>query len=131
MQNIPHELKYNESHEWVRENEDGTYSIGISDHAQSLLGDIVYVELPQIGDDIGAGQECAMIESVKAASDIYAPVSGEVVAINENLEESPELINSDPYHEGYLFTLNAADSSELDKLLDADAYATLISEQED
>ncbi|QUM75520.1 glycine cleavage system protein GcvH [Moritella sp. 24] len=126
MSNIPAELKYASSHEWVRNEGDGTYTVGISDHAQGLLGDMVFVDLPDVGDEVEAGEDCAVGESVKAASDIYAPISGEVVEINEELEDSPELVNSDAFTEGWLFRIKASDESELENLLDADAYAASI-----
>ncbi|MBL1418426.1 MAG: glycine cleavage system protein H [Moritella sp.] len=126
MSNIPAELKYASSHEWVRNEGDGTYTVGISDHAQGLLGDMVFIDLPDIGDEITAGEDCAVGESVKAASDIYAPISGEVVAINEELEDSPELVNSDAFGEGWLFRVKASDESELAALLDAAGYAESI-----
>ena len=113
MSNIPAELKYASSHEWVRKEKDGTYTVGISDHAQGLLGDMVFIDLPDVGDEITAGEDCAVGESVKAASDIYAPISGEIVAINEELEDSPELVNSDAFGEGWLFRVKASDESEL------------------
>jgi len=126
MSNIPAELKFASSHEWVRNEGDGTFTVGISDHAQGLLGDMVFIDLPDVGDDVEAGEDCAVGESVKAASDIYAPISGEVVAINEELEDSPELVNSDAFGEGWLFRVKASDESELDNLLDAEAYAASI-----
>ncbi|EDM68150.1 MAG: glycine cleavage system protein GcvH [Moritella sp.] len=126
MSNIPAELKYASSHEWVRNEGDGTYTVGISDHAQGLLGDMVFIDLPDVGDEITAGEDCAVGESVKAASDIYAPISGEVVAINEELEDSPELVNSDAFGEGWLFRVKASDESELAALLDAAGYAESI-----
>ena len=126
MSNIPAELKYASSHEWVRNEGDGTYTVGISDHAQGLLGDMVFIDLPDVGDEITAGEDCAVGESVKAASDIYAPISGEVVAINEELEDSPELVNSDAFGEGWLFRVKASDESELEALLDAVGYAESI-----
>ncbi|WP_017222065.1 glycine cleavage system protein GcvH [Moritella dasanensis] len=126
MSNIPTELKYASSHEWVRKEEDGTFTVGISDHAQGLLGDMVFIDLPDVGDEIEAGEDCAVGESVKAASDIYAPISGEVVAINEELEDSPELVNSDAFGEGWLFRVKASDESQLDALLDAAAYGESI-----
>jgi len=126
MSNIPTELKYASSHEWVRNEGDGTYTVGISDHAQGLLGDMVFVDLPDVGDEVEAGEDCAVGESVKAASDIYAPISGEIVEINEELEDSPELVNSDAFTEGWLFRIKASDESELENLLDADAYAASI-----
>ena len=126
MSNIPAELKYASSHEWVRNEGDGTYTVGISDHAQGLLGDMVFIDFPDVGDEITAGEDCAVGESVKAASDIYAPISGEVVAINEELEDSPELVNSDAFGEGWLFRVKASDESELAALLDAAGYAESI-----
>ncbi|MFT5808297.1 MAG: glycine cleavage system H protein [Moritella dasanensis] len=126
MSNIPTELKYASSHEWVRNEGDGTFTVGISDHAQGLLGDMVFIDLPDVGDEIEAGEDCAVGESVKAASDIYAPISGEVVAINEELEDSPELVNSDAFGEGWLFRVKASDESQLDALLDAAAYGESI-----
>ncbi len=121
MSNIPADLRYANSHEWARQENDGTVTVGISDHAQDALGDVVFVELPEVGKQLTAGQEAGVVESVKAASDIYAPVSGEVVAINEALTDSPELVNSDPYG-SWFFKLKPSDAGELDKLLDAVAY---------
>ncbi|KZX73697.1 glycine cleavage system protein H [Oleiphilus sp. HI0009] len=124
MSNIPSELKYLSSHEWVRVEADGeTAVIGITDHAQELLGDVVFVELPELGNELASGDEAGVVESVKAASDIFAPVSGEVIAINESLEDAPETVNSEPYDEGWFFKVKLSDSSELEALLDADAYA--------
>ena len=128
MSNIPSHLKYTESHEWVEAGEDGIARIGISDHAQEALGDLVFVELPSVGDEIGQGDPSAVVESVKAASDIYAPVSGKVVAVNEDLDDDPAIINTDPYGDGWLFQLELSDSSELDGLKDADAYAGIAEE---
>ncbi|BFN25975.1 glycine cleavage system H protein [Pseudomonas sp. SCT] len=121
MSNIPSDLRYAASHEWARLEADGSITVGISDHAQEALGDVVYVELPEVGRRLNAGQEAGVVESVKAASDIYAPVSGEVVAINEALADSPELVNSDAYG-SWFFRLQPSDPAELDKLLDAAAY---------
>ncbi|MCF1426793.1 MAG: glycine cleavage system protein GcvH [Shewanella sp.] len=129
MSNIPTELKYASSHEWVRKESDGSYTLGITEHAQELLGDMVFVELPEVGDTVNAGEECAVAESVKAASDIYAPLSGEVLAVNEALEESPELVNSDTYGDGWFFRIMPSDTSELENLLDADAYQAVIDEE--
>ncbi|ABO24929.1 glycine cleavage system protein GcvH [Shewanella loihica] len=129
MSNIPTELKYASSHEWIRREEDGSYTVGISEHAQELLGDMVFVELPEVGDSVSAGDDCAVAESVKAASDIYAPVSGEVVAVNEALEDSPELVNSDAYGDGWFFRIMPSDLSELDNLLDAEGYQAVIDEE--
>ncbi|MDY6890022.1 MAG: glycine cleavage system protein GcvH [Pseudomonadota bacterium] len=123
MSNIPSELKYVASHEWVRDEGDGTVTVGITDHAQDLLGDVVFVELPDVGDEVAAGDDAGVVESVKAASDLYAPLSGEVVEINDALEDAPELVNSDPYGDGWFLKLKLADPTELDDLLDADAYA--------
>lgn len=123
MSNIPNELKYVASHEWIREEGEGVVTIGITEHAQDLLGDVVFVELPEVGDTVSAGDDAGVVESVKAASDVYAPLSGEVVEINEALEDAPELVNSDPYGDGWFFKLKLTDPAELDDLLDADGYA--------
>jgi len=123
MRNIPGELKYLSSHEWVRVEGDGTATIGITDHAQDLLGDVVFVELPEVGAEIHAGEEAGVVESVKAASDIFSPVSGEVLAINEALEESPDLVNNEPYEDGWFFKVKLTDESDLEPLLDAEAYS--------
>ncbi|WHI45246.1 glycine cleavage system protein GcvH [Microbulbifer sp. JMSA004] len=128
MSEIRNELKYLSSHEWARLEEDGTVTIGISDHAQDALGDVVYVETPEVGTNLAAGDEAGVVESVKAASDIYSPVSGEVVAVNEALEEAPETVNSSPYDDGWFFRIKPSDVSELDNMLDADTYR---SESED
>ncbi|MCX8956926.1 glycine cleavage system protein GcvH [Erwinia psidii] len=128
MSNVPNELKYRDSHEWVRKEADGTWTVGITEHAQELLGDMVFVDLPDVGNTYSQGDDCAVAESVKAASDIYAPLSGEVVAVNDALNGEPELVNSAPYAEGWLFRIKASDESELDSLLDADAYKTSIDE---
>lgn len=127
MSNIPNELRYAESHEWVRVEADGTAVVGITDPAQDALGDLVYVELPEVGANLSAGDEAGVVESVKAASDIYAPVAGEVIAVNEALNDSPETVNSDPYGEGWLFKLKLANASDVDGLLDAAAYAKVES----
>ncbi|MBY5922961.1 glycine cleavage system protein GcvH [Ferrimonas balearica] len=129
MSNIPSELKFTNSHEWIRAEGDGTYTIGISEHAQELLGDMVFVELPEVGDEVNAGEDCAVAESVKAASDVYSPLTGEIVAVNEELEDSPEQVNSDPYGDGWLFRVKASDESELAELLDAEGYQALIDEE--
>ena len=128
MSNIPSELKYATSHEWVSVAEDGIVTVGITEHAQGLLGDMVFVELPDVDDSISTGDDVAVAESVKAASDIYAPVSGTVVEINEELEDSPELVNSDAFGEGWLFKVKLDDASELENLLDAEGYAASIDE---
>lgn len=123
MSEIPTELRYATSHEWARTEEDGTVTVGISDHAQDALGDVVYVEHPEVGQQLVAAEEAGVVESVKAASDIYAPVSGTVVAVNESLEDTPELVNQDPYGDGWFFRIEPDDASDLAQLLDADAYA--------
>jgi glycine cleavage system H protein len=128
MSNIPTHLQYTESHEWVSTEDNGNTRIGITDHAQEALGDLVFVELPVVGDEISQGDPCAVVESVKAASDIYAPVSGRVVAINEDLESDPALINADPYGDGWLFELELIDSEELEGLKDSEAYEESLEE---
>ena len=125
MSEIPSELRYRDSHEWVRVENDGTVVVGISDHAQGELGDMVFVELPEPGMSYDQGEACAVIESVKAASDVYAPLSGEVLKANGELEDSPELVNSDPYGDGWLFRLLPSDASQIDGLMGAAAYAEL------
>lgn len=122
MSEIPNELKYCSSHEWASSVEDGVVTVGITDHAQDQLGDLVFVELPEVGQMLDAKAECAVVESVKAASDVYSPVSGEVAEINEALLDSPELVNDDPYGDGWLFKVRVTDETELDDLLDADGY---------
>ena len=122
MSTIPQELKYASSHEWVRSEGNGVYTVGITEHAQDLLGDMVFVELPEVGDTVEQGGDCAVAESVKAASDIYAPVAGEVIAVNEALADSPELVNSSPYAEGWMFKIKIADEAQLASLLDAAGY---------
>jgi len=122
MSDIPSELKYVTSHEWVRVDDDGVATIGITDHAQELLGDVVFVELPEEGSTLASGDEMGVVESVKAASDIYAPISGEVVAVNEKLEDEPDLVNTDVYGDGWICKLKLTDEAELAELLDAEAY---------
>ena len=122
MSHTPSELKYASSHEWARLEEDGTVTIGITDHAQDALGDVVFVELPEVGITLAAADEAGVVESVKAASDIYAPISGEVIAINPQLEDEPETVNSDPYNDGWFYKLQPSDSTELDALLSAADY---------
>ncbi len=123
MSNMPNELKYTKNHEWVRDEGDGVVTVGITDHAQELLGDLVFVELPEMGASLSVGDECAVVESVKAASDVYAPLGGEVTEVNETLEDGPEQINENPYAEGWIFKLKIADSREMETLLDAEHYA--------
>jgi len=122
MSQTPSELKYASTHEWARLEEDGTVTVGITDHAQEALGDVVFVELPEVGATLAAADEAGVVESVKAASDIYAPVAGEVIAVNSQLEDAPELVNSDPYNDGWFYRLQPADTDELDSLLSADQY---------
>ncbi|MGL5225147.1 MAG: glycine cleavage system protein GcvH [Aeromonas sp.] len=126
MSHIPSELKYATSHEWIRVEANGEAVVGISEHAQALLGDMVFVELPSVGKQVSVGDDCAVAESVKAASDIYSPVSGEIIAVNDALEESPELVNSDPYDAGWLFRIKLDDESELANLLDAQGYQQVV-----
>lgn len=126
MSNVPDELKYSKEHEWLRKEADGSWTVGITEHAQELLGDMVFVDLPEVGATVNAGDDCAVAESVKAASDIYAPVSGEIIAVNSELEGTPELINSEPYAGGWIFKIKASNESELDALLDAAAYEALL-----
>ncbi len=128
MSNVPSELKYVSSHEWVRLEDDGSVTVGITHHAQELLGDVVFVELPDIDSEVSLDDEMAVVESVKAASDIIAPVSGTIIAINEALDDAPETVNASPYDDGWMFKIKPSEISELDGLLDAEAYATEIEE---
>ena len=121
-------LKFTDSHEWVCDNGDGTVTIGISEHAQAMLGDVVFVELPELESEYDAGDNFSLVESVKAASDIYAPVSGMIIEVNEDLADRPELINEEPYESGWIVKMKMSDASELDDLKDADEYLTLIEE---
>lgn len=130
MSTIPGELKYASSHEWVRVEADGTAYVGITDHAQAALGDLVFVELPDVEATLAAAEEAGVVESVKAASDIYSPVSGEVIAVNEALEDAPELINSDPYGDGWIFRIRLSDKEELEDLLSADEYEEQLLEED-
>ena len=125
MSELPAELRYVSSHEWAKV-EDGVATVGITDHAQDAMGDLVYVELPEVGQVVAAGDEAGVVESVKAASDIYAPVSGEIVEINEALEDEPELVNSAPYEGGWLFKIKLSDEAELEGMLTADQYQAQI-----
>jgi len=129
MSNIPADLRYASTHEWVRPEGDGVFTIGISDHAQQLLGDMVFIELPDVGAEVGTGDDIAVAESVKAASDVYAPISGEIVAVNDDLEDSPELVNSDPYGDGWLFKIKATDPKEVEALFDAEGYEGTIEDE--
>lgn len=123
MANVPAELQYVESHEWLRKEEDGSYTVGITDFAQEQLGDVVFVELPDVDTDVEADQDIAVVESVKAASDIYAPITGKIVAINEALLDEPEKVNEDPYGDAWFFRIEPTNAAELDALLSADDYA--------
>jgi glycine cleavage system H protein len=129
MSEIPSELKYARSHEWARLEEDGTVTVGITAHAQDALGDVVFVEHPEVGQQLTAATEAGVVESVKAASDIYAPISGKVVAVNEALESAPETVNRDPYGDGWFFKLAPDASADLERLLDAHGYAELLEGQ--
>jgi glycine cleavage system H protein len=123
--NNPVELRYTASHEWVREESDGVFSVGITDHAQEVLGDLVFIELPEQGKTVAAGQECAVVESVKAASDVYAPLSGEIVGVNTALNDHPDLVNQEAY-EAWMFKIKVSDASEWSALLDAQAYQASV-----
>ncbi|MFL0807087.1 MAG: glycine cleavage system protein GcvH [Oceanobacter sp.] len=125
MANVPADLKYVASHEWIRTEADGTVTIGITDFAQEQLGDVVFVDLPEVDTELDADADCAVVESVKAASDIYAPIAGKIIAINEELIDAPEKVNEDPYGEAWFFKMEVADAAALDSLLDADGYAAL------
>jgi len=127
MSEVPLELKYTESHEWLRIEDDGLITVGITDHAQALLGDLVFVDLPEVGSEFVSGDECCVVESVKAASDVYMPISGEIVEVNEELIDEPEIINNSPYDNGWLFRMRAS-ADELDDLMDADTYQAEIEE---
>lgn len=131
MNSPAEEMRYTKSHEWARRLEDGTVEVGITGHAQELMGDMVYVDLPEVGTEVGAGDECGAVESVKAASEIYAPVSGEVVAVNEALADAPETVNQDPEGAGWLFRIRPSDPAEFDALLDGAAYRDLVERESD
>lgn len=130
MNEIPGDLKFLKSHEWARMEDNGRVTIGISEHAQGLLGDLVYVELPSVGDTVKQGTACAVVESVKAASDVYSPVSGKVVAVNDALGDKPETINEDAYGEGWILAVEPDDAAELDEMLDPDDYASMIEDED-
>lgn len=130
MSNLPNELKYAKSHEWARDEGDGTVTVGITDHAQEQLGDLVFVDLPEEGDSVDAGADCAVVESVKAASDIYSPVSGEIVGVNAALADSPEMVNESAFGDGWLFKVKMSDASQLESLLDAEGYAEVAAADE-
>ncbi|MCE8015043.1 glycine cleavage system protein GcvH [Halomonas sp. MCCC 1A17488] len=126
MSSIPANLRYNDSHEWVLDNGDGTVTIGITDHAQEALGDVVFVELPEVGRTLQKGEEFGVIESVKAASDLYAPLAGEIVEVNEALEEAPETVNEAPYEGGWIMKVRVEDAAAVEALLDAEAYQAVV-----
>lgn len=128
MSDVPSELKYTKSHEWVRDEGDGTFTVGITDHAQELLGDLVFVELPEVGSELTAGDACCVVESVKAASDVYMPISGEILEVNELLAETPEIINDSAFDDGWLFKVQPSAEIELEELMDADAYEAEIAD---
>ena len=128
MSNIPKELRYSTSHEWVRPEGNGVFTVGITDHAQELLGDMVFVDLPDVDDEVSTGDDVAVAEPVKAASDVYAPITGKVVEVNEELDDSPELVNSDPYGDGWLYKIQAEDEGEVNDLMDAEGYEASIDE---
>ncbi|MDJ0927542.1 MAG: glycine cleavage system protein GcvH [Gammaproteobacteria bacterium] len=131
MSEVPENLKYTREHEWVRLEDDGTVTVGITDHAQQALGELVYVELPEADTELGGGDACAVVESVKAASDVYAPLAGTVSAINEALEGEPDLVNNSPYDDGWLLRLFPSDAAALDEMLDAEMYQQFLAESED
>ena len=130
MSNIPVELKYAKTHEWVRVEDDGSVTVGISDSAQDQLGDMVFVEVPETGRTVTAEEACAVVESVKAASDVYAPIPGEIVEVNNSLADSPEAVNQDAYGEGWIFRLQPADASALDALMDAETYESFLASED-
>ena len=130
MSETPDDLRYASTHEWARLEEDGSVTVGITDHAQEALGDVVFVELPELGVVVAAADEAGVVESVKAASDIYAPVSGTVLAVNEALEDAPETVNQDPYGDGWFFRLKPDDGADLQHLLDAEAYQEVVDAEE-
>ncbi len=129
MTDTPQDLKYTKSHEWVRVEADGSVTVGITDHAQALLGDLVFVETPEAGTEATAGEACATVESVKAASDVYAPVSGEIAEANQDLADAPEKVNESPFDQGWLFRIRPSDASELDALMDAEEYAAMVASE--
>lgn len=129
MSEVRKELKYLSSHEWARLEEDGTVTVGISDHAQEALGDVVFVETPEIGSTVNAGEEAGVVESVKAASDIYSPITGEVIAVNDALEDAPETVNASPYDDGWFFRVRPDDISELENMLDAGGYQSAVEDE--
>ncbi len=130
MSNIPVDLKYAKTHEWVRMNDDGSVTVGISDSAQDQLGDMVFIEVPEAGQSVAAAEACAVVESVKAASDVYAPIAGEIVEVNAGLADSPETVNTDVYGEGWIFRMTPTDKAELDGLMDAETYESFLASED-
>ena len=130
MSNIPEDYKYTKTHEWVRVEDDGTLTVGITDHAQELLGDMVFIEVPEVGGGLHSGDDCAVVESVKAASDVYCPIDGEIIAANEALADAPEIVNKDPYGDGWLFKLKPEDEGAVEDLLNAEGYAEFLESEE-
>ena len=130
MSNIPAELKYTKTHEWARLNDDGSITVGISDNAQEQLGDMVFVEVPEVGQTVCASDACAVVESVKAASDVYAPLGGEILEVNDGLADTPETVNTDAYGAGWLFRMRPTNAADLDLLMDSDAYASFLEAEE-
>ena len=130
MSSIPEDYKYTKTHEWVRVEDDGTLTVGITDHAQELLGDMVFIEVPEVGGGLHSGDDCAVVESVKAASDVYCPIDGEIIAANEALADAPEIVNKDPYGDGWLFKLKPEDEGAVEDLLNAEGYAEFLESEE-
>lgn len=129
MSNVPGDLKYSKDHEWIRVEEDGTCTVGVTDHAQAALGDLVFVELPEVGSTLAEGDACAVVESVKAASDVYSPLTGEVTAVNEALADAPELVNTDAYGEGWIYRMSLDSDGELEELMSAEEYLALLEDE--
>jgi glycine cleavage system H protein len=129
MSNVPGDLKYSKDHEWIRVEEDGTCTIGVTDHAQAALGDLVFVELPEVGSTLAEGDACAVVESVKAASDVYSPLTGEVTAVNDGLTDAPELVNTDAYGEGWIYRMSLDSDGELEELMSAEEYLALLEDE--
>ncbi len=131
MSAVPNDLRYTKNHEWVRLEDDGEVTVGITDHAQELLGDLVFVEYPEVGVNVAVEEACAVVESVKAASDVYAPLAGEVVAANEMLADNPEMVNQDPYGEGWIFRLRPEENTAIEALMEAEEYTAILASEED
>ncbi len=131
MSEVPDQLLYTEEHEWLRLEDDGDVTVGVTDHAQAALGELVFVELPETGAEFGAGDACAVVESVKAASDVYSPLVGEITRVNEALTDEPELVNNSPYEDGWVFRIRPADATVLDGMMSAEDYGRFLAEMED